>query len=120
LTELRKRKVLAYSKWLAAHTSQGVKLIPTDEILWLEAPGSGVWLHTEQRFCVVQRSLDEVEKILDPAKFMRISPHALVQIQPIQRIQYGGKKQLLIVLHNSMKLEVSAYYAAKVAKRLRP
>lgn len=120
LDELRKRKILAYSKWLAAHTAQGIELVSTDEILWLEAPGSGVWLHTEQRFCVVQRSLDEAEKILDPAKFVRISPHALVSIQAIQRIQHGGEKRLVIVLRDSTKLEVSASYAKKVIKRLHP
>jgi two-component system LytT family response regulator len=120
LDELRKRKVLAYSKWLAAHTAQGFKLVPADEILWLEAPGSGVWLNTEQGFCVVQRSLDEVEKILDPAEFVRISPHALVRIQPVQTIHYGETKQLVLVLRNGVELEVSASYARKVAKRLRP
>jgi two-component system LytT family response regulator len=120
LDELRKRKVLQYSKWLATHTSRGVELISTDEILWLEAQGAGVWLYTEQSLCLVQRSLNEVEKILDLAKFVRISPHALVRIQPIQRIEYGGEKQLVIVLRNGMKLEVSVSYAKIVAKQLGP
>jgi len=120
LDELRKRKVLAYSKWLAAHTAQGIELVSTDEILWLEAPGSGVWLHTEQRFCVVQRNLDEVEKILDPARFVRISPKALVSIQAIQRFQHGRQKQLVIFLRDSTKLEISASYAKNVMNILRP
>lgn len=120
LDELRKRKVLAYSKWLAAHTAQGIELVSTDEILWLEAPGSGVWLHTEQRYCVVERNLDDVEKILDPAKFVRISPHAFVSIQAIQRIQHGETKQLVLVLRNGVKLEVPSSYARKVAKQLHP
>ncbi len=120
LDELRKRKVLAYSKWLAAYTTQGIELVSTDEILWLEAPGSSVWLHKEQRYRVVQRSLDDVEKILDPAKFARISPHALVGNRAIQRIQYGETKQLVLVLRNGMKLEVSSSYARKVAQQLHP
>jgi two-component system LytT family response regulator len=120
LDELRKRKVLAYSKWLAAHIAQGVELVPADEILWLRAPGSGVWVHTEQRICAVQRSLDDVEKILNPVKFVRISPHALVSIQAIERIQYGEAKQLVLVLRNNTKLEVSVSHAKQVLKQLPP
>ena len=120
LDELRKRKVLAYSKWLAAHTAQKIEMISTDEILWLETPGSGVWLHAEQRCCVIQRDLDEVEKILDPARFVRISPKALVSIQAIQRFQHGRQKQLVIFLRDSTKLEISASYAKNVMNILRP
>ncbi|MGB7297599.1 MAG: LytTR family DNA-binding domain-containing protein [Candidatus Aminicenantales bacterium] len=120
LDELRKRKVLAYSKWLAAHTAQGIELVPTDEILWIEAPASGLWLHTERRFCVIQRGLNEVEKILDPARFVRISPHAIVSIQAIQRIQHDREKPLVIILRDSTKLEISASYANKLMTILRP
>jgi two-component system LytT family response regulator len=120
LDKLRKRKLLAYSKWLAAHTAQGIELISIDEILWLEAPGSGVWLHAEQRFCVIQRCLDEVEKILDPTRFMRISLNALVSVQAIQKIRHDREKLPVIVLHDNTKLQISAPYVKNVLNTLRP
>ena len=120
LNELRNRKVLGYSRWLAARLAQGIELVSADEIHWLEASGLGVWLHAEKKFCVVQRSLDEAEKILDPARFVRISPDALVNIQAIQGIRYEREKKLVIILCDYTKLEVSASYAKRVLRQLPP
>jgi DNA-binding LytR/AlgR family response regulator len=70
----------------------------------------------------IRRLLDEDPdfEIFGPAKFVRISPHALVSDQAIQRIQHGETKQLALILHNGMKLEVSSSYAKKVGRQLHP
>ena len=120
LHELRKRRILAYSDRLAVDTERGIELVPMDEILWLEVPRREARLYTDRGSYVIQRNLDEIEEIVDPAKFMRISPYAIVRIRAVQKCLSGGKRQLVLMLRDGTKLEVSASYAKKVVRRSKP
>lgn len=88
-----------------------------DEILRLEVPWREARLYTDRGSYVIQRNLDKIEEIVDPAKFMHISPHAIIRIRAVQKCISMGKRQFVLMLRDGAKLEVSVSYAKKVVKR---
>ncbi len=120
LDELRRRGTVTYPKWMAVSTGHGVELVSLKKIHWADTQGPYAVLHTEQDSHLIFRTLDELEKILDPAKFVRISPTEFVQIRSIRRVEAGTKKGIVIVLQNGLRLELVESYRRKVMKRLHP
>ena len=66
-----------------------LKRISIDDILFLEAMGDYVKVHTAQKFHVVHATLKSIEEKLPPSKFIRVHRSYIVAINKIDYIQEG-------------------------------
>ncbi|MFL5740728.1 MAG: LytR/AlgR family response regulator transcription factor [Flavisolibacter sp.] len=66
-----------------------LKRISIEDILFLEAMGDYVKVHTPQKFHVVHATLKSIEEKLPPSKFIRVHRSYIVAINKIDYIQEG-------------------------------
>jgi len=66
-----------------------LKRISIEDILFLEAMGDYVKVHTAQKFHVVHATLKSIEEKLPPSKFLRVHRSYIVAINKIDFIQEG-------------------------------
>jgi DNA-binding LytR/AlgR family response regulator len=66
-----------------------LKRISIDDILFLEAMGDYVKVHTQQKFHVVHATLKSIEEKLPTSKFVRVHRSYIVAINKIDFIQEG-------------------------------
>jgi DNA-binding LytR/AlgR family response regulator len=66
-----------------------LKRIAIDDILFLEAMGDYVKVHTSQKFHVVHATLKSIEEKLPSSKFLRVHRSYIVAINKIDYIQEG-------------------------------
>jgi DNA-binding LytR/AlgR family response regulator len=69
-----------------------LKRISIDDILFLEAMGDYVKVHTAQKFHVVHATLKSIEEKLPSSKFVRVHRSYIVAINKIDYIQEGAIK----------------------------
>jgi DNA-binding LytR/AlgR family response regulator len=84
-----------------------LKRIKLDDILYLEAMGDYVKLHTAQKFHAVHSTLKAIEERLPDTKFMRVHRSYIVALDKIEAIQDGA----IIILKNAVPV-ADAYRAA--------
>jgi DNA-binding LytR/AlgR family response regulator len=66
-----------------------LKRINVDDILYLEAMGDYVKVHTSQKFHVLHATLKSIEEKLPPTKFIRVHRSYIVSLSKIDFIQEG-------------------------------
>jgi DNA-binding LytR/AlgR family response regulator len=84
-----------------------LKSIRIEDILFLEAMGDYVKLHTPQKFHAVHTTLKAVEEKLPATKFMRVHRSYIVAIDKIETIEDGT----IIIAKNAVPV-ADAYRAA--------
>ncbi len=89
-----------------------VRRLKLEDILFAEAMGDYVKLHTSQKFFAVHSSLKNVEERLPPAKFLRVHRSYIVAIARIDSIQDGD------LIMNGKPVPVADAYRAALNKKL--
>lgn len=84
-----------------------LKRIKTDEILFLEAMGDYVKLHTPQKYYAIHTTLKAVEEKLSAGRFMRVHRSYIVALDKIEAIEDGT----IVILKNAVPV-ADAYRAA--------
>lgn len=88
-----------------------LKKITIDDILYLEAMGDYVKLHTGQRFHVIHSTLKALEEKL-PGKFMRVHRSYIVALNKIDSIEEG------VIYIGDHKIPVAEAYRSLLQKKL--
>ena len=99
----RLRRFLIQSK-------RGVRFLNAEDVLYLEAAGSYVALHTETGEHLVREALSDLEKKLDPRLFIRTHRSFIVNVDAIQEIQRHFHGESVIILKNGGRVRVSRNY----------
>lgn len=81
--------------------------IHTDDIYYLSAEGNYVQLHLRVKSYLLHRSLSNLEKTLDPAKFVRIHRSSLINIDYLREIQPWSHGDAVVILKNGEQLTLS-------------
>lgn len=81
--------------------------IKTDEILFVSAAEKYVELKTAKASYLVRETMNRMEELLDPARFVRIHRSAIVNIDQIAEIQPWSHGDSLIILKNGDRLTLS-------------
>jgi two-component system, LytTR family, response regulator len=88
---------------------QGERLItiPTDEVAYVRADDKVVFLHTKKGLkYIIDDSLDELDKVLDPTTFFRINRTYIAPLASIEKIHNHFNGRLKINLHNCTDDEI--------------
>lgn len=89
-----------------------LKKLNVEDILYLEAMGDYVKVHTAQKFHVLHSTLKSIEEKLPPAKFIRVHRSYIVALQKIDFIQDG------VISIGKASIPVAETYKASLNKRL--
>jgi DNA-binding LytR/AlgR family response regulator len=89
-----------------------LKRINVDEILYLEAMGDYVKVHTPAKFHVLHATLKSIEEKLSPQKFIRVHRSYIVSLSKIDFIQEG------VIAIGKASVPVADTYRTALNKRL--
>ncbi|HEY6052151.1 MAG TPA: LytTR family DNA-binding domain-containing protein [Thermoanaerobaculia bacterium] len=91
-------------RWIPVHDEGRVLLVPTEEIDWVESCRNEVILHWKRRRLRLRCTTDEMESILDPARFIRIRRNAIVRADFILELTPWFKGRHVVSLRDGTKL----------------
>jgi DNA-binding LytR/AlgR family response regulator len=89
-----------------------LKKLNVEDILFLEAMGDYVKVHTAQKFHVLHSTLKSIEEKLSMAKFIRVHRSYIVSLQKIDFIQDG------VISIGKSSIPVAETYKTALNKRL--
>ena len=85
---------------------------------WIEAEGNYLRLHSNGSSHLLRGNMSEMERKLDPAKFMRIHRSTIVNLQRIREVQPWFRGHHRVVLTNGRELKLSRYQKDKLRRLL--
>ena len=92
--------------------SNVVKRLSLDDVLYVEAMGDYVKLHTPQKFYAIHTTLRAVEQRLPPERFLRVHRSYLVAVDKIDTIQEG------VLIISGKPVPVADAYRSSLNKRM--
>jgi two-component system, LytTR family, response regulator len=99
-------------------TAGKIKIIPVDDIQYLEAADDYVKIHTKEGGFLKNRTMAHFEKSLDANLFVRTHRSFIVNVQQITRIDPYEKENYVAVLKNGAQVSVSKSGYAKLKQVL--
>jgi DNA-binding LytR/AlgR family response regulator len=100
-------------EFLFIRDSNIVRRLALDEILFAEAMGDYVKLHTAGKFYAIHTTLKAVEDRLPPARFLRVHRSYIVSLGKIDTIQEG------VLIIQGKTIPVADSYRAALNKRMK-
>jgi DNA-binding LytR/AlgR family response regulator len=108
----REEVSLREDEFIFIRDSNVVKRLKLDDILYAEAMGDYVKLHTPQRFFAIHSTLKAVEERLPISRFFRVHRSFIVAVDKIDTIQNG------VIIINSKAIPVADAYRGALNKRM--
>ncbi len=96
-----------------------VQIIPVAKLDYAEAQDDYVSLCAEGKKHLKQQTISSLEKILDPARFLRAHRSFIVNLERVSRIEPYGKDTHVAVLANGAKIPVSRNGYARLREFLK-
>jgi two-component system LytT family response regulator len=97
----------AQSQRVVVRIGGKIKIIPIQEISYLEADDDYVKIHTHEGFFLKNKTMAFFEKVLDADQFVRVHRSYILQISLITRIEPYEKDGHLAILKSGQKIPVS-------------
>lgn len=107
-----------YQNRLSIKVDGRILVFKSEEILWFEARGKDVCAHLEGKSHLFRDSLSSLELRLDPGRFMRLHRSYIVNLDFIKEVQRWFNHELLVILKDGTKLQVSRSACEKLKKAL--
>ena len=95
-----------------------VHVIPAEKLDWVEAQDDYVSLHCEGKAYLKQQTLSDLERQLDPARFVRIHRSYLLNVDRLARIDTEGGEPKAVMLGDGTRLPLSRSGYQRVKTRL--
>jgi hypothetical protein len=96
-----------YADKITVRAGNGIKVIPVEELLFIEADGDYISLVTDNGSWLKEETMKHVQESLSPSRFVRIHRSFIVNVAKINRIERYGQQQL-IILNNGKSIRISA------------
>jgi two-component system LytT family response regulator len=97
----------AQQQRVVVKTGGKIKIIPIEDIHYLEAADDYVKIHTHNGAFLKNRTMGYFEKVLDPTRFVRTHRSYMINIQQVTRIDPYEKDSHLCVLSSGAQVPVS-------------
>jgi two-component system LytT family response regulator len=99
--------------------SDRVRLLPVEQISWIEADGMYVKLHTRDRAVHLHRALlGSLDDALDERRFVRIHRSAIVNIDVVAELRQDMHGDYVAVLHDRTEIRVGRRFRQRLQSRL--
>jgi two-component system LytT family response regulator len=99
--------------------SDRVRLLPVEQISWIEADGMYVKLHTRDGATHLHRALlGSLDDALDARRFVRIHRSAIVNIDVVVELRQDAHGEYIAVLRDQTEIRVGRRFRARLQARL--
>ena len=99
--------------------SHRVRLLPVEQISWIEAEGMYVKLHTRDGNVHLHRGLlGSLDRLLDARRFVRIHRSAIVNIDVVIELRQDAHGDYVAVLRDQTEVPVGRRFRARLQERL--
>ena len=95
------------SQRVVVKTNGKIKIIPVNDILYLEAADDYVKIYTAEGNFLKNKTMGYFEKTLDPKQFVRTHRSYIINVQQITRIEPYEKESYMGILKSSAQVPVS-------------
>jgi two-component system LytT family response regulator len=96
-----------------------VRLLPVEQISWIEADGMYVKLHTRDGAALLHRGLlGTMDASLDERRFVRIHRSAIVNIDVVHELRQDAHGDYVAVLRDKTEVRVGRRFRARLQARL--
>ena len=99
-------------------TGTKIRIIPAQEILYLEAYDDFVKIHTADGIFLKNKTMAYFEKVLVPSQFTRVHRSYIVKLDEITKIEPMEKESHIAILRNGDRIPVSKSGYAKLKESL--
>jgi two-component system LytT family response regulator len=106
-----------YLNRIAVRGAKGTIFVGTNDIEWLNAAENYVELHVGPACHLVEVTMAEIAKRLDPVRFVRIHRSVIVNAERIRSVQSISHSEYLVTLGNGVQLRSGRTYK-RVLQRL--
>ena len=96
-----------YLERIAVEMKGQVRIVPVEQIDYIEASGPYAELHVGGRMYLVRERMQELEDRLDPAHFFRIHRSAIVRLDLVQSLLRAPGGDYAVQLKGGVRLKVS-------------
>ncbi|MGX5817568.1 LytR/AlgR family response regulator transcription factor [Chitinophaga lutea] len=107
LLEAASREVPAQQHRVVVKTDGRIKIIPVQDIHYLEAADDYVKIVTQEGAFLKNKTMAFFEKMLDPQQYIRVHRSYIVNVGQITRIEPYEKETYLAILRDGSKIMVS-------------
>ena len=104
----------SYSDILAIKDGSEVSRVPTQDILWIDAAGDYMCVHTSENTHILRKTMKQLEEMLDPKLFVRSHRSTIVNKNYIEKFCSQLNGEYFLVMNNGKELKVSRSYKDKV------
>lgn len=106
----------SYSDVLAIKDAGEVSRVPVKDILWIDAAGDYMCVHTHDNTHILRKTMKQLEETLDPRRFLRSHRSTIVNKSYIDKFCSQLNGEYYLVMSNGKELKVSRSYKEKVKK----
>lgn len=99
---------------LAVRKGDRIQIVRVEEIVWVEAQGNYIEIHTDRGAYLTREPLRDFVQSVDPEKFLRVGRSAAVNVERVRELRVDREGRLQVCLNESMCLPVGAPYRAAV------
>ncbi|HEX7707996.1 MAG TPA: response regulator [Thermoanaerobaculia bacterium] len=92
---------------IAFRDGGAIEVIPVHRIDFIEAQDDAVHVSSRGRKLVKQKTLTELEQLLDPARFVRVHRSYIVNLESLERVEPYAKDSRVAVLRDGTRIPVS-------------
>jgi two-component system LytT family response regulator len=92
---------------LAVRTASGVRLIDTDDVMWIEAERDYARLRTRAGEFLLRTTMSALERRLDPRRFVRIHRSTIANLEFIAELRDADAGDSEVVLRTGARLRAS-------------
>ncbi|WP_206485810.1 LytTR family DNA-binding domain-containing protein [Thalassotalea sp. G2M2-11] len=117
LQDLAANKLTNYSNYsdvLAIKDAGEVSRVPVKEIIWIDAAGDYMCVHTSANTHILRKTMKELEETLDPQLFIRSHRSTIVNKHYVDKFCSQLNGEYYLVLKNGKELKVSRSYKDRV------
>lgn len=97
-----------YLERIAVRTGQKIVVIPVNEIIYLEADGDYVGIHTREGRYLKEKTMKFFEAHLNPAQFVRVHRSFIANVSEILQLEHYDKENYVVKLKNNAILKASS------------
>jgi two-component system LytT family response regulator len=99
-------------------TRDKVVFVKSEDIDWVEAADYYVSLHTGGKSYLLRQTMADLERQLDPAKFVRVHRSAIVNLERVQEMHPMFRGDSVLVLQDGTRVRLSRARRDELERRL--
>ena len=99
-----------YRDRFVVRTGSRFRVIRAGDVDWVEAADNYVRLHVGKEALLLRETMSELDRVLDPRRFVRIHRSTILNVDRIHTIESWGAGEFLFVLSDGTKLASSRGY----------